>query len=127
MASGGPLESITLNTRRFPVDGEVNAMVSLPGFTNEIKPNGDFETARIVKTAKTGKMEAIPIVIDNERGDMEFLQDIMNSFEFVDFLATEVDGTIWEGNVMVSGDPKKSTKESTMEIEVHGSIKRQGT
>jgi len=127
MASGGPLESITLNTRRFPVDGEVNAMVSLPGFTNEIKPNGDFETARIVKTAKAGKIKAIPIVIDNERGDMEFLQDIMNSFEFVDFLATEVDGTIWEGNVMISGDPEKSTKESTMEIEVHGSIKRQGT
>lgn len=127
MASGGPLESITINNRRFPVDGEINAMVSLEGFTNEIKPNGDGQSARIVKTAKMGKIKAIPIVIDNSRGDLEFLQDIMDSFDFVPFFATEVDGTVWEGNVMISGDPEKSAKESTMEIEIHGNVKRQGT
>jgi len=126
MASGGPLESITIDSRRFPVDGEVNAMLSLPGYTNEIKSNGDRKTFRIVKTAKTGKTKAIPIVIDNARGDMEFIQDVMDSPEPVPFFATEVDGTVWEGEVMISGDPEKSTKESTMEIEVHGFIKRQG-
>jgi len=126
MATGGPLESITLNNRRFPVDGEINAMVSLSGFTNEIKPNGDAQSFRIIKTPKTGKMKSIPIIIDNSRGDVEFIQEIMDSQEAVPFFATESDGTVWEGNVMISGDPEKSTKEATMEIEVHGYIKRQG-
>jgi len=125
MASGGPLESITINNRRFPVDGEVNAMLSHAGFTNEIKPNGDG-TSRIVKTAKTAKLKAVPIVIDNSRGDMEFIQEIMDSHEFVPCFANEVDGTVWEGSVMIAGDPEKSIKESTMEIEVHGSLNRQG-
>ena len=125
MGAGGPLESITIDNRRFPVDGEVNAMLSLGGFTNEIKPNGDG-TSRIVKTAKTAKLKAVPIVMDNGRGDMEFIQNVMDSHEFVPFFATEVDGTVWEGNVMISGDPEKSAKESTMEIEVHGSLNRQG-
>jgi len=126
MATGGPLESVTLNNRRFPVDGEVNAMISLPGFINEVKPNGDFQSFRIIKTAKSGKAKSIPIIIDNARGDTEFIQEIMDSLEPVPFFATETDGTVWEGSVMIVGDPEKSTKEATMEIEIHGIIKRQG-
>lgn len=126
MTGGGPLESITIKKRRFPVDGEINAMLSLGGFTNEVKPNGDGQTFRIVKTAKTAKLKAIPIIIDNSRGDMEFIQEIMDDPEPVDCFATEVDGTVWEGSVTIAGDPEKSTKEGTMEIEVHGSFNRQG-
>jgi hypothetical protein len=126
MATGGPLESITLNNRRFSVDGEVNAMISLSGFTNEVKPNGDLVTFRIIKTAKSGKAKSIPIIIDNARGDTEFIQKIMDSLEPVPFFATETDGTVWEGSVMIVGDPEKSTKEATMEIEIHGTVKRQG-
>jgi len=126
MSTGGPLESVTLSNRRFPVDGEINAMVSLPGFTNEVKPNGDGQSFRLVKTAKAGKMKSIPLIIDNSRGDVEFLQEIMDSLEPVPFFATESDGTVWEGNVMISGDPEKSTKEATMEIEIQGFLKRQG-
>jgi len=126
MATGGPLESVTLNNRRFSIDGEVNAMISLPGFTNEAKPNGDAKTFRIVKTAKTGKAKSLPIVMDNARGDMEFLQKIMDSLEPVPFFATETDGTVWEGSVIIAGDPEKSTKEAIMEIELHGTVKRQG-
>lgn len=125
MASGGPLESITLDNRRFSVDGEANVMLSLGGYTNEIKPNGDG-TFRIIKTAKVAKLKACPIVIDNARGDMEFIQERMNLSEPFSAFATEVDGTVWEGSVMISGDPEKSTKESTMEIEVHGQLNRQG-
>lgn len=124
--AGGPLESVTINSRRFPVDGEANAMISLGGFTNEVKPNGDGKTYRIVKTAKNAKIKSIPIVVDSARGDVEFIQAIQDSFEPVPFFATEVDGTVWEGDVMIAGDPEKSAKEGTMEIEVNGNIKRQG-
>jgi len=125
MATGGPLESITINNRRFAIDGEVDAALVLPGYTNESKPNGDG-SMRMLKTRKTGKLDKIPIVIDNARGDMEFIQEIMDSLEFVPVLAVEVDGTVWECNGQITGEPEKSTKESTMEISVTGNFKRQG-
>ncbi len=125
MASGGPWESVVLNNRRFPIDGEANVMVSQSGYTNEIKVNGD-KTVRQVKTAKAGKVKGLVLEIDNARGDNEFLQEIMDSSDFVAFYGTGVDGTVWEGTVQISGDPEKSEKEGTMEIEVHGTIRRQG-
>ena len=126
MAAGGPLESVTIDNRRFPVDGEINAMLSLSGFTNEAKPNGDGKSFRVVKTPKTAKLKAVTVVMDNERGDMEFIQYVINLFEPVPFFATEVDGTVWEGNIIITGDPEKSTKEATMELELQGILNRQG-
>jgi hypothetical protein len=125
MATGGPLESFTINNRRFAVDGEANVSVIFPGHTNEVKPNGDGSN-RIIKSRKTGKLDKIPIVIDNDRGDMEFIQEVMDNFDFVSCFAVEVDGTVWEGNMMITGEPEKSTKESTMEITVEGTLSRQG-
>lgn len=127
MSVHGPLESVNIDGRRFPVDGEANAVVSLDGYTNEVKSNGQPGESRIVKSRRSGKVSAIPIIIDNTRGDMEFLQTVMNSPDFVSFFATEVDGTVWEGNVMITESPEASSKEGTMEISVMGNIKRQGT
>ena len=126
MGASGPLESININTRRFPVDGEANAVMNLSGYTNEVKPNGNPNEDRIVKSRRSGKVGAIPVVVDNNRGDIEFLQDIMNSNDFVSFYATEVDDTVWEGNVQITETPEKNTKEGIMEITVMGYIKRQG-
>jgi hypothetical protein len=125
MATGGPLESVTINNRRFAVDGEVNADVSLPGFTNEVKTNGDGSN-RLIKTRKPGKLDKIPVVIDDTRGDLEFLQTVIDSADFVPCDVTEVSGTVWSGNMQITGDPAKSTKESTMEISLMGDLKRQG-
>lgn len=125
MAGGGPLESVTINNRRFPVDGEANADIMLPGFTSEVKPNGDGSNRKIL-SRKTGKLDKIPINIDNERGDMEFLQSVMDDPDFVSCLLVEVDGTVWEGDMTITGEPGKSSKEGTMEITLEGSLSRQG-
>jgi len=125
--TSGPLESININTRRFPVDGEINAVLNLDGYTNEVKPNGQPGESRIIKSRRSGKIGAIPLVIDSSRGDVEFLQEIMNSNDFVDFYATGVDGITWEGNVQIVESPELATKDGTMEIVVMGFVKRQGT
>ena len=126
MATGGPWESITLNNRRFPVDGEAAVKLSLPGFISEVKPLGDGKSNRIEMMAKSGKAKAIPIIIDHDNNDLQFIQEIMNSGEFVSFNGTTVAGVVWEGDVMISGDPEVDEKTTIMEIEVHGNITKQG-
>lgn len=126
MATTGPLENININNRLFPVDGEANAVYKLSGYTNEVKSNGELGSNRIVKSRKTGKLGTVPIVIDDDRGDMEFLQEIMDSNDFVPFYTTTAAGVVLEGSVQITGDPEQGTKEGVMEIELMGEIKRQG-
>jgi hypothetical protein len=126
MPTGGPLESVNIDNVRYPVDGESAAVLSLPGYTNEVKPLGNPGEARIEKSAKTGKFSTIPIVADTSRGDLEVLQAVMNSNSFVSFFATEVNSTVWEGSIMITEEPEYNSKTNIIEVTVMGSIKRQG-
>lgn len=124
MASGGPIESVTIDTRRFAVDGEVDAALALAGYMNEVKPNGD-RTVRLVKSVKVGRANSIPIVIDDSRDDEEFIQEIMDSLTLVDVEVTDVNGTVWSGRAQIVEDPETSKKEGTKEISLHGTFRKQ--
>jgi hypothetical protein len=121
----GPLESLIYAGRRFSIDGEADAAIALPGKMNEMKPNGDG-TYRVVQSQRVGRANTIPIVIDPARGDVEFLQELQNSPNPDDFVLTESDGTVYNGNGKIAEDPERSTKENVMEISIHGHIERQG-
>jgi hypothetical protein len=121
MATSGPLESTNIAGRRFAVDGEVDAAMALSGFTNEVKPNGDG-SFRLVKARKTGRANTVPIVMDDQRDDEEFIQGIMDSMEFVTISFTKVDGTVYKGSMQIVEDPETSTKEGTKELSFMGSL-----
>ena len=124
MASGGPLESITIKGRRFAIDGEVDAALALAGYSNEVKPNGD-RTVRLVKSVKVGRLNTIPIVMDDSRDDEDFIQSVMDELNLVDVSATDVNGNVWSGSAQIVEDPETSKKEGTKEINVHGIITKQ--
>jgi hypothetical protein len=124
MATGGPLESITIDGRRFAIDGEVDAALALQGYTNEVKPNGD-KTVRLVKSVKTGRLNSIPVVIDDARDDESFIQGVMDGLSLVNISATDVNGNTWSGTGQIVEDPETSKKEGTKEINVHGVFKKQ--
>jgi hypothetical protein len=124
MASGGPLESITIDGRRFPIDGEVDAALALAGFTNEVKANGD-KTVRVVKSAKPARINSIPIVIDDSRDDETYIQDVMDNAELVNTSIVDVNGNVWSGLCQIVEDPETSKKEGTKEINVHGTLRKQ--
>lgn len=124
MATGGPIESITIDGRRFAVDGEVDAALALQGYMNEVKPNGD-KTVRVVKSVKTGRVNSIPIVIDDARDDESFIQGVMDNTELVNISVTDVNGNVWSGVGQIVEDPETSKKEGTKEISVHGTFRKQ--
>lgn len=123
MASG-PLESVNVDGRRFTLDGEVDGAKALSGFMNEVKPNGDG-SFRTVKSRKTGRYNSLPLVIDNDRGDEEFLQERMDSFNFFTVSFSEVDGKVWSGSMQIVEDPETSSKEGTKEVSFAGSLRLQ--
>jgi hypothetical protein len=123
MASG-PLESVNIDGRRFTVDGEVDGAKALSGFMNEMKPNGDG-SFRMVKSRKTGRYNSLPLVIDNDRGDEEYLQEKMDSFKPYTVSFTEVDGKVWSGSMQIAEDPETSSKEGTKEVSFAGSLRLQ--
>jgi hypothetical protein len=123
MASG-PIESITINGRRFAVDGEVDAAQALSGYTNEVKSNGD-RTVRLVKGVKSGRFNSIPIVMDDARDDETFIQEVMDNLSLVDTSVTDVNGNTWSGLSQIVEDPETSKKEGTKEINVHGTFSKQ--
>lgn len=123
MASG-PVESVTIDGRRFTVDGEADIAQAMAGFTNEVKPNGDG-SQRLVKTRKVGRGNGFPLVMDDARDDETFIQERMDSKEFFTIDFTKVDGAVWSGPGQIVEDPETSTKEGTKEVNFAGSFTKQ--
>lgn len=122
---GGPIKGIYIDGRNFGVDGEVDAQFFPGGFTNEVKPNGDG-TQRLVKSIKPSELNDIPIVIDDSRGDEEFLQKVMNKHEFVQISFTTINGDVFSGLGQIVGDAYTSKKEQTKTVSFQGTFEKQG-
>jgi hypothetical protein len=123
--AGGAGRNINIGGRNFALDGENEISKQLSGFTNEVKPNGDTVTSRLVKSVKTGMLENVPVIIDPIRRDLEYLQDIADGNSFVDVDLTEVDGVIYSGSMQIEGDVKMSNKESICELTLKGTLEQQ--
>jgi hypothetical protein len=121
MSVSGPLESVNIAGRRFAVDGEVDAAIALAGFTNEVKPNGDG-SFRLIKSRKAGRVNTIPIQMDDTRDDEEYIQRVMDLTTFPTMAFTKVDGTVYKGAMQIVEDPETSTKEGTKELSFMGSL-----
>ena len=124
MASG-PLETIAINKRIFQVDGEIDAALAFDGYMNEVKPNGQVGSFRMIKSRKVGRLNGIPITIDDDRDDEAFIQTTMDSKDFVEIEAIDVNNNVWSGFGQIVEDPETSKKEGVKEINVAGKIEKQ--
>lgn len=124
MASGC-VESIVINGRRFTCDAEDKCSVTLGGFDNEVKPNGDG-TNRLIKSRHAGKIEGLNVIVDNSKDDQEFLQESQDSLEFFDVSATEIDGTVLGGKMQLTESLPNDLKEGSVGITLEGSLEKIG-
>ena len=121
----GPFESHTLAGRRFVCDADDDAILRMNGFDNELKPNGDG-TNRVLQSRAVGSIEGTNLEFDPERGDVEFLEELKNKGEHFDYSGTTNDGTIYTGNVVITGELKFSFKNGTVPITFMGTFEKQG-
>ena len=117
--SGGALESIVINGRRFTCDSEDEPKFKLPGFENEVVANSDG-TFRTKKTRVVGTITDINIVTDDSSGDEQFIEQTASNLDFVPISATKIDGTLISGNMQITDEKVLDGKANTMALSLAG-------
>jgi len=118
-AQGGPLASITIAGRTFPVAQDSDPPRDIGGKQGAIEMNGD-NTARVISEIVPSKIGPVAVQIDDANGDQEFIQAIKEDSALVDCQAEYITGAIWYGQMTVVDATEFSPKSSTMEITLSG-------
>jgi hypothetical protein len=116
---GGSILSVTIAGRVFAAAADAEANMKLGGFENEVQANGDGG-ARIVKTRVVPSIGELPLSIDPDAGDQEFLQNIADGKEFVPIVVTFASGKAYEGEGIVSGEFQSSSQSATAPVTIMG-------
>jgi hypothetical protein len=124
MNISGPIESITIAGRRFPVDGEDAGNVILSGFKNEIKFNGDG-SKRIIRSRANGSIKGLNVQVTHKNKDLEFLRDKQSTSDFFDVTITYCDGTVYAGSMQFVDDITEDTQQGTAGISLEGDLEMQ--
>lgn len=119
MSAHGTPKEAAIKGRTFAVIGDSDVNIDLGGYSAEVQTNANG-TSRVLLTAKPGKAESLSLAIDHTRGDLEFLQSIVDAGELVDFSLSYVDDTVYYGRMIITGDLKGSAKEGKADIELSG-------
>lgn len=122
MATGGSIESVSFDNRLFKVAGDADSNRDLGGFSNEQQPNGDGST-RTVKTRKTWMLDGLQLEIDNNQGDLEFLQERADADAYFPIVVTYVDGNSYQGVGQIEGDLQAASQNATAEVSFRGPFK----
>lgn len=125
MPTSGPIRDVSIDGRNFPVDGENAVNFAQSGYTNENKQNGDGVTSRLVKSVKAGRANSVPLIMDNDRDDEQFIQDVMDKNGYVPILFTDVNGVAWSSSGQIVEDPETDFKEGIKEVNLSGNYKKQ--
>ena len=118
-ATGGSIETISLDGRLFAVGADAEAQRKLGGFENEVQSNGDG-TARLIKTRVPLSIEGLTVEVDDDRGDHEFLQEIANKTDFFAISITYASGNTYQGTAQITGDTQASSQSATASLSLMG-------
>ncbi len=119
-ATGGSIESLTLDGRTFPVAGDAEAQRKLGGFENEQQPNGDGLTSRLIKTRVSWKLDGVAVEIDDDRSDLEFLQELADRFSNFPVSITYASGVVNQGVGQLTGEFPASSQNATAPVTLEG-------
>lgn len=119
MATGGSIESVTLEGRIFSVAADADGQRKLGGFENAVESNGDG-SARLIKTRVPAMLSGITLSIDDTRGDHEYLQDLANRNDFFAAAMTLASGAVWQGRLQITDEINYSTTNTVATVSLAG-------
>jgi hypothetical protein len=125
-AIAGSVKECSIRGRGFKPASDDDVKITLGGYSNDTSPNGDT-TVVMVKTSEAAGVEGLNVMIDHDKGDLEFLQEIADGKDFVDFSITLADDSTFQGKCIPKDLPALSTKAARCELKLgfNGKITRQ--
>jgi len=118
-ATGGSIESLTLDGREFPVAADAEAQRKLGGFENEVQANGNG-TARLIKTRVPLSLDGMTLETDDDRGDQEFIQALAGRNDFFPIAITYASGVTYQGLAQIVGETQASSQNATTAVSLMG-------
>jgi len=118
-ATGGSIESVTLDGREFAVAADAESQRKLGGFENEVQANGD-SSARLIKTRVPLSIDGLTIEINDDKGDQEFVQELSNRNDFFPVAITYVSGNTYQGTAQIVGEFQTSSQNATGAVSLMG-------
>ncbi|HET9954086.1 MAG TPA: hypothetical protein VFQ61_06265, partial [Polyangiaceae bacterium] len=88
-------------------------------FQLEVQANGDG-TARILKTRVNWSIGGLSLVINDDRGDQEFLRKVQGKNEFVPITITFASQNTYQGRGQVVDELSFSSESSTADVTLTG-------
>lgn len=118
-AVGGSIEAVNLDGREFPVAADAEAQRKLGGFENEVQANGDG-SARLIKTRVPLSITGLTIVIDDDRGDDEYIQALQNRKDYWPLGVTYASGNTYQGTAQIVDESPTSSQSATKAVSLSG-------
>ncbi len=122
MGVGGAVESVTIDGREFSVAADADVQMQLGGKTKATEANGNG-TARTLLTPVPWMLEDVQLSIDDQNGDLEFLQALSDAPGEQPITITLASGQAYAGTGSVNGDVKQGTANTTAPITLSGTGK----
>lgn len=116
---GGPIEEVSIAGRPFAVAADADGQRKLGGYENDVISNGNG-TGRIIKSIAPPMLGGLTLAIDDDLGDQEFLQEIANAKDFVEFSFTLASSHTYQGEAMITGELNFSVLNATCSCEFKG-------
>lgn len=116
----GDIRQLTWFGRELDVKGEdANVVIDLGGFTAEMGINGNG-TIHDTQRRKKATVADVPVSIDDDRGDLEFLQEKQDANAFGPLNITLASGKTYSGSMKLVGEVRKSTGDGTASLTWEG-------
>lgn len=121
-ATGGSIESVTIDGREFPATADADVGRKLGGFEGSLEPNGNG-TSRKILTRTVPGFSGVVVECDDTRDDHEFAQAIADSPNLVPVFVTYISGEIYQGDGTIVGELVHNNQSSTLSFDIGGSGK----
>lgn len=122
MATGGSIESVTLDGRTFAVAADADSARKLGGFENDVQANGDG-SSRVLKTRVPWGASDLTLSVDDLNGDQDFLQALADRNDEFPITAAYASGAIFQGTGQIVGELAVSSANATASVGLMGSGK----
>ncbi|ORC37264.1 hypothetical protein B4O97_03480 [Marispirochaeta aestuarii] len=115
----GDIRECSINNRLFDVVTGSDVTFRTSGYQNETEATGNGGI-HVTQRRKLGGFDGLPVLLDHDRGDLEFLQAAADSGDKVPCYLTLVDGTTYRGDLVIVDVLDANTGTGQVEITASG-------